>query len=70
MGAVSVEETAAVGAQHLDGFLRGHRSLGDGLGLRGLFQRMGLRIAVQVLRNALPNQKQRIDQRGGQQHIK
>ena len=31
MGAVGVEKSAAVGAQHLDGFLRGDRALRDGL---------------------------------------
>ena len=35
MRAVGVEESAAVGAQHLDGFLRGHRALADGLRLEG-----------------------------------
>ena len=31
MGAVGIEETAAIGAQHLDGFLRRDRALRDGL---------------------------------------
>ena len=38
VGAVGVEESAAVGAQHLDGFLRSYRTLRDGL--RRVFQRM------------------------------
>ena len=36
VGRVGIEEAAAIGAQHLDGFLRGHRAHGQGLllGLR------------------------------------
>ena len=36
MRAVGVEEAAAVGAEHLDGFLRGDRALRDGLRGDGL----------------------------------
>ncbi len=68
MGAVGVEESAAVGAQHLDGFLRSDRPLArwsasapssvcaDGVG-------------VQILRNALGHQQQRIDHAGGQEDV-
>ena len=68
MGAVGVEEAAAVGAQHLDGFLRGHRPLPDGLGLAASSV-CALCIAMQVLRNTLPDQQQRIDQADREQHI-
>jgi len=47
-----------------------NRTLRDGLRLSGLFERMSRGIGVQVLRNALANQQQRINQRGGQQHVK
>ena len=35
MRRIGIEEAAAVGAQHLDGFLRGHRAHGQCLGVRG-----------------------------------
>ena len=69
MGAVGVEESAAVGAQHLDGFLRGDRALADGLGLRRLLERMRDGVLAEVLRNALGDQQQRIDERAGQQDV-
>ena len=67
---VGVEETAAVGAQHLDGFLRGHRPLPDGLRLGGLFERMRNRIRAEVLRHALPDQEQRVKNARRRQNVK
>ena len=69
VGAVGVEESAAVGAQHLDGFLRGHGTLTDGLRLSGLLKRMRGRVRAQVLRNSLPDQQQCVDDARGPQHI-
>ena len=69
MGAVGVEESAAVGAQHLDGFLRGHRPLPDGLRLGGLLERVRDGVGVQVLRNALPHQQQRVKDAGRRQNV-
>src|SRR5579859_1027841 len=42
--AVGIHETAAVGAQHLDGFLRGNRPLRDGL----LSDRVHQRLAISI----------------------
>ena len=64
MSAISVEEPAAVGAQHLDGLLRSHRALRNGLHLRRLFERMRGGVGVQILRHALADQQERIDERG------
>jgi hypothetical protein len=44
---VGVEEAAAVGAEHLDGFLRGHRPHGQGLLVGAL--RFGHRFALGIL---------------------
>ena len=57
MRRVGVEEAAAVGAQHLDDFLRGHRSLRDDL--LGAFQRGRLGVGGEVLRHAAGDQHQR-----------
>ena len=43
MGAVGVEESAAVRAQHLDRFLRSNRTLGDGLVGHGIHHRLAIR---------------------------
>ena len=59
MRGVGVEEAAAIGAEHLDGDLRGDRADGDGLS--GAFQRGGVDVRSERLRNALPNQKQCVD---------
>jgi len=55
MGAVGVKEAAAVCPQHLDGFLRSNRALGDGLRLA--LDGVGRGVGVQVLRNALADQE-------------
>ncbi len=68
MRGVGVEESAAVGAQHLDGFLRGHRPLRDHL-LRA-FQRRDCRVGMQVLDHALRAQNSSAPtQRDRQQHV-
>ena len=69
MGAVGVEESAAVGAHFLDDFLRGHWPLRNGLRLPRLLERMGRGVGLQVLRNALRDQQQCADDGGRQQHI-
>ena len=56
MRGIGVEEAAAVGAQHLDDFLRGDRTLGDHL--PGAFQRRRLGIGAEILRHALPDEEQ------------
>ena len=67
VGAVGVEEAAAVGAEHLDGFLRSDGALADGLGLA--FEGMRDGVGVQVLGDALGDQEQRVDDAGGQQDV-
>ena len=64
---VGVEEAAAVGAQHLDGELRGHRPLRDRL--LAAFERRGRDIGGEVLRHALPDVEQRQHDAGGQQQV-
>ena len=51
VGRVGVEEAAAVGAEHLDGFLRRHRPLRDRL--RRAFERGGVGVRRPVLDDAL-----------------
>ena len=58
MRGVGVEEAAAIGAEHLDRDLRGDRADRDGL--LGAFQRGGVDISAERLRDALPDQEQRI----------
>ena len=67
MRAVGVEEAAAIRAKHLDRFLRGDRSLRDGL--RRAFQRLHIGIGMEVLRYALPHEEQRGQQTERQQNI-
>ncbi len=83
MRAVGVEEAAAVRAEHLDRFLRGHRALRDDLlgdGLRGglavgarhgdllrLNQR-GFVVGPEILHHSLRHKDQRHDQAYRQQH--
>src|SRR5208282_6359618 len=43
MGAVGIEETASVGAQHFDGFLRSNWALRDGLISYGVHDRLAIR---------------------------
>ncbi len=57
MGGVGVEEAAAVGAEHLDGDLRGDRADGDGL--LGALERGGVDIGAERLRHAAPDEDQR-----------
>ena len=67
MRGIGVEEAAAIGAQHLDRDLRGHRPDRDGL--LGAFQRRRLDIGAKRLRHALPDQEHRVDDADRQQHI-
>ena len=67
MRGVRIEETAAIGAQHLNRFLRRHWPLRDGL-LRA-FQRGNRRVRMQVLDHALRAQHQRREYRNRQQDI-
>ena len=68
MGAVGVEEAAAVGSQVLDELQRGHRSLSDGL--NSALQSMDFRVRRQVERHALPDQGQAAHQRHRQKNPK
>ena len=61
MRGVGVEEAAAVGAEHLDRFLRGDRAQRDGL--LGALQRGRVGIGAERLRHALRDQEQRGDAR-------
>ena len=67
MRRVGVEEAAAVGAELLDGVLRGDRPLRDDL--LGAFQRRRLGVGVEVLRHAADDQHQRDDDRERQQDV-
>ena len=67
MGGVGIEEASAVGAQFLDGFLGGHRSLRDDL--LGAFHGGHGGVGLQILNHALRAQKQSADERYRQQHV-
>ena len=67
MRRVGVEEAATVSAEHLDGDLRGGRADGDGL--PRLLERGRVHVGAQRLRNALPDEEERIDDADGQQHV-
>ena len=67
MRGIGVEEAAAIGAEHLDRDLRGHRPDRDGL--LGAFQRRCIDIGAERLRNALPDQEQRVGHADRQQDI-
>ena len=67
MGGIGVEEAAAIGAQHLDDFLRGDRPLGDHL--LGAFERRRLGVGAEILRHALPDEEQADDDRDRQQDV-
>ena len=54
MGRVGVEEAAAIGAEHLDGHLRGSWAYGDGL--LDALERRGIDVSAQGLRHALPDE--------------
>ena len=64
---VGVPEAAAIGAELLDGDLRGRRALADRL--LGAFERRRVDISAEVLRNALPDEDERGDDRQRQQHV-
>ena len=56
VGGIGIEKAAAVGAQHLDRLLRGHRSLGQALGqlpAGRFFQAGNVRIGLEILDHAL-----------------
>ena len=67
MRGVGVEESAAIGAEHLDRFLRCHRSLRDGL-FRA-FERGRNRIGMQILNHALRAKNQCRNDRDRQQDV-
>ena len=67
MGGVGIEEAAAIGAEHLDGDLGGHRT--DRNRLLGALKRRGFDVGAKRLRHALPDQKQRVDDADRQQHV-
>ena len=64
---VGVPEAAAIGAELLDGDLRGGRPLADGL--LGAFKRGRIDIGAEVLRHALPDENKRGDDGKRQQHV-
>ena len=67
MRRVGVEEAAAIGAELLDGDLRGGRALA--IDLLGALERGRVDIGAEVLRHALPDEDQRGDDRQRQQHV-
>ena len=67
MGGVRIEEPAAVGAEDLDHFLRGDRSLG--YRLLGALQGRRIDIGVQILRHALPDEEKGYHHRNRQQDV-
>ncbi|EHO97195.1 hypothetical protein SA21333_0432, partial [Staphylococcus aureus subsp. aureus 21333] len=64
---VGAEETAAIGAEHLDRFLRGHRPHRQRL--LCAFQRVDVQVGQEVLQRALADEEQSDQQRNRQQHI-
>ena len=64
---VGIEEAAAIGAQHLDRDLGSDRADRDGL--LGALQRRRVDVVAQGLRDALPDQEQRVDHADRQQHV-
>ena len=67
MGRIDVEKAAAIGAQHLDGFLSGHRPHGDGLSRS--FHRDGFLVGLQSLRHPSSAKEKGEHQRQRQQHV-
>ena len=67
MRAVGVEESAAVGAEHLDGFLRSDRPWP--MVCAAVLERVHGGVGMEILRNALPDQQQRVDDAAGQQDV-
>ena len=67
MRGIGVEESAAVGAEHLDRYLRSHGADRDGL--LGAFECRRIDVLTQSLRHALPDQEQRIDHADRQQDV-
>ena len=67
MRRIGVEEAAAIGAHHFDDFLAGHLTLGDQL--LATFECRYLSIGVQVLRHALPDEKESDHDRYRQKHV-
>ena len=76
VGAVGVEEASAVGAEHLDGFLRGDGALGDGLAGRGgicpvlgymlSFDEFGGVVGAEVLDDTLRDEEEGVDEAAGE----
>ena len=67
MRRICVEEPTTICSQHLDGFLRSHWSLRDGL-FRGLDRgRFGVR--MQILDHALRHQQKSTNNRNRQKHV-
>jgi len=64
---IGIEKAAAIGAEHLDGDLRGDRTDRDHL--LAALDRGGLHIGAERLRDALPHQEQRIDDADRQQDV-
>ena len=67
MRGIGVEEAAAIGAHHLDGFLRSGGSLRDGL--RGAFEAGYFIVRMQILDGTLRHQQQRAYDRKRNQQI-
>src|SRR5262249_52395481 len=68
VGGIGVEKSAAIGAKHLDRDLRGDRANSDGL--LGAFERGRVDIRAKRLRDALPDQKERIGDADREQDVK
>ncbi len=67
MGGVGVEESAAIGAEHLDGFLRSGGALGDGL--NAAFEGGDFGVRMKVLDAALGDQDERCGDRERDQQV-
>ena len=68
MRGIGVEEAAAICAEHLDRDLRGNRPDRDGL--LGPFHCRRIHVRAKCLRDALPDQEQRIGHADGDQDVK
>src|SRR5207253_4282547 len=67
MGAVRIEEPAAVAAVHLDRFLRSDRTHRDDL--LAALEGDELAVGRQVLQNALRDEEERVEDADGEKHV-
>ncbi len=75
MGGIGVEESAAVGSEHLDGDLGGDGALGDRFAesaakpSRRIDRRIDGRVRIEILNHPLADEKQRVNDADRKQQI-